>query len=68
MLLIPYKVSDIETETREKQNKIKYGACLYGVLQRKEAIIVQCINEEWYSHKKKETTNFKNLDLKKKKF
>lgn len=54
MLLIPYKVSDIETETREtKQNKIKYGACLYGVLQSKEAIIVQCINKEWYSLQKK---------------
>ena len=67
MLLIPYKVSDIETETREtKQNKIKYGACLYGVLQSKEAIIVQCINKEWYSLQKKKTTNFKNLDLPKK--
>ena len=52
----------------EKQNKIKYGPCLYGVLQSKEAIIVQCINEAWYSlqkKKKKKTPNFKNLDLQK---
>lgn len=47
----------------EKQNKIKYSPCLYGVLQSKEALIVQCINEEWYSLPKK--NNLKNLDLQK---